>query len=283
MTAPQFEKDHHEWPIYFTAHRAPLSLQLPIISVTQEAPKLDLHLASFVACRSDDDHGYADDHLLRHCYLSTSERLDLAKSWLDECQAQHAECVAEKGTKLERPSRLLHIGQDLVRVVHNAATDAPYAALSYCWGRVPFLTLHKDSEPWLSHGFHPSELPETFRDAIKCATALGITYLWIDALCIRQDDAADTALEISKMGDIFYGSQITIEASTSSAAHEGFLETSTRPGPGVLVRWQQLPVPRYVRLSHHVSVWDDITDSAVHKRAWTLQERKSDLKQPQNR
>lgn len=52
---------------------------------------------------------------------------------------------------------------------------------------------------------------------------LGISHIWIDALCIVQDDERDKDHEIDKMGDIFESSTITILASRSIDVRYGFL------------------------------------------------------------
>ena len=43
-------------------------------------------------------------------------------------------------------------------------------------------------------------LPQNFQDAIYATAKLGIRYLWIDALCIIQDDVEDWSIESAKMG-----------------------------------------------------------------------------------
>ena len=49
--------------------------------------------------------------------------------------------------------------------------------------------------------FH--NLPQTIKDAIIVTAELGLEYLWIDALCIIQDDDADKGVELARMGDIY--------------------------------------------------------------------------------
>jgi hypothetical protein len=54
--------------------------------------------------------------------------------------------------------------------------------------------------------FSESDLPATIRDACFAAVNLDIPYIWIDCLCIVQDDAVEWALEAPKMGSIYDGS-----------------------------------------------------------------------------
>jgi hypothetical protein len=43
----------------------------------------------------------------------------------------------------------------------------------------------------------------TFEDAIFATRKLGARYLWIDSLCILQDDLADWEKESSRMADVY--------------------------------------------------------------------------------
>ncbi|OCL15003.1 hypothetical protein AOQ84DRAFT_269873, partial [Glonium stellatum] len=93
-----------------------------------------------------------------------------------------------------------------------------YACLSYVWGptdpppQPPLvlttretLSLHQRSIPFYS-------LPQTLRDAISFVRGLGLRYIWIDALCIVQDDNADWLRECSRMRLIFANSRLTLAA-----------------------------------------------------------------------
>jgi hypothetical protein len=69
-------------------------------------------------------------------------------------------------------------------------------------------------------------LPQTLQDAITLTRQLGIQYIWIDALCIVQDDHAEWEVESSKMRDIYSGSSLTIAASDAADASEGCFPSS---------------------------------------------------------
>ena len=47
------------------------------------------------------------------------------------------------------------------------------------------------------------DLPKTFRDAVTLTRLLSIRYLWVDAICIVQDDPKEWALEAAAMSDIY--------------------------------------------------------------------------------
>lgn len=71
-------------------------------------------------------------------------------------------------------------------------------------------------------------LPRTFRDAIRLARHLRVSYLWIDALCIIQDDPGDWARESAKMASI-YGDAHMVAAAAGAEDSDGglFFELGT--------------------------------------------------------
>ncbi|KAK9422724.1 putative Heterokaryon incompatibility domain-containing protein [Seiridium unicorne] len=88
--------------------------------------------------------------------------------------------------------------------------------LSHCWeGKVP-LVLTTDTEDRLAEGVRLDELPATSRNAVLLVRYLGIRYLWIDALCIKQDSVADWLAESSMMQ-----SDCNFSASSSENAIRG--------------------------------------------------------------
>lgn len=78
-----------------------------------------------------------------------------------------------------------------VMEVENKATIGIYAALSHCWGLELPCVLSMDNQTNRLSGIQWTELPQTFQDAIRYFLELGVFYLWIDALCIIQDDPED--------------------------------------------------------------------------------------------
>jgi len=99
----------------------------------------------------------------------------------------------------------------------------PYAALSYCWGGDQPHKLTSRNYGEYSIKIDTAQLPLTIRDAVKVAEELGLQYLWIDSLCIIQDDLQDVAKEISQMPDIYSQALVTISTSRAETVIEGFL------------------------------------------------------------
>jgi len=75
----------------------------------------------------------------------------------------------------------------------------------------------------LKSGITVSALPQTLRDAVQTTRDLGYQYLWVDAVCIIQDDNKDIARETAAMAGIYRNSTMTILAATSSSVGEGYL------------------------------------------------------------
>lgn len=136
------------------------------------------------------------------------------------------------------PTRLLdlgtrdeHLQKDLKLVDSNTITGASqtllsYATLSHCWGppelsvrplRTTQNTLKKHQE-----GFAFRDLPKTFQDAVQLARALSIRFLWIDSLCIIQDNEEDWANESSQMAAYYENSLLTISAMSARDSSQGF-------------------------------------------------------------
>ena len=99
-----------------------------------------------------------------------------------------------------------------------------YLALSYLWGgdqRVKFTAQH---ERRLKDGVPRTEFPMTIQDTFKVCRLLNISYVWVDALCIRQDDDGQDFREESERMDQIYGSAtITLIAAKAQGVQEGFL------------------------------------------------------------
>ena len=87
-----------------------------------------------------------------------------------------------------------------------------YAALSHCWGSFQPLVSIKNDIKARKQGLYQDELPRIFRDAVELCRELRVAYLWIDSLCIIQDDDSDWTIESSKMQDIYRNACLVISA-----------------------------------------------------------------------
>lgn len=162
-------------------------------------------------------------------------------------------------------------------LVETQGQQGSYAALSHCWGKkqiiVTTLSTIKDHKAHIAFG----KLPKTFQDAIQITRRLGIQFIWIDSLCIVQDDADDWAREASKMATFYENAMVTIAATSSSAGDGGLF----RPTPDYLLSGTTSEGDKYTlvfreRIEHELM--DAGSASLLPKfpflsRAWGLQER----------
>lgn len=203
--------------------------------------------------------------------------LDKIKSWLKECTEQHQH-VRPRSTSL--PTRVLDItngGQEVVLCVSDTM-QGEYATLSYCWGSVQPATLTSGTVGRLSAGIGVGDLPQTFQDAIRLTYQLGIRYLWIDSLCILQDDPKDWERESSRMSEVYENSSLTIAASRATDSREGFAGERTQTyitlpfqAEGISGEMLAFAVPPKYVLDG--TLFAHLEDEPLTERGWTLQER----------
>ncbi|KAL5327645.1 hypothetical protein ACEPPN_005346 [Leptodophora sp. 'Broadleaf-Isolate-01'] len=66
-------------------------------------------------------------------------------------------------------------------------------------------------------------LTRTFRDVISIARELQVRWVWIDSLCILQDDKADWEIEAAQMGTYYQKSFLTVAAASSPNPATSFI------------------------------------------------------------
>ena len=162
-----------------------------------------------------------------------------------------------------------------------------YAALSYCWGKpkeISWLTSTTNLEQQ-KQSIRIEELPLTLQNSITISYDLGISCIWIDALCIIQDSEGDWAREAAKMGGIYRGSILTIPASASSSSDEGMLNVRSEFTPhdcdGLVIlrstingRQSRLyiPSPDITGTKIHTDYDLQVLGGPLANRAWGFQE-----------
>jgi hypothetical protein len=125
---------------------------------------------------------------------SSKKTLDLIARWMRTCSESHDSCNEVIHSRF-LPTRVLEVtsGETFRLVDSSLLAHGPiYMTLSHCWGPDgPGFTLSHASFGRLKEGCPIDSLPQTFRDAVHVVKYLGCPYLWIDALCIIQDDKSD--------------------------------------------------------------------------------------------
>lgn len=160
----------------------------------------------------------------------------LGKKWLHECITLHKQCGAGTIMALpqEMPTRVIDLGDPPGRIPPRLLLTSPqmrksYVALSYCRGLSPnFFTLNTKTMGGMFRSLAESKLSKTHRETIAVARALGIQYVWIDALCIVQDNPADWEFETKRMHRVYGNAALTIIAGRSAEAKSGFIHSQLR-------------------------------------------------------
>ncbi|QLI70756.1 uncharacterized protein G6M90_00g079160 [Metarhizium brunneum] len=197
-----------------------------------------------------------------------------------ECAAEHAStCPPDvehalplRVIDVECPGTPMNIG--LVVNDASAPRHGRYAALSYCWGKPPHV--FKTTTSVMQDGFllDWSTAPSTIVDAITITRRLGLRYLWVDAVCILQDDEDDKTSQIKDMARIYKNSAVTIVAASASGVNQGFIKDRS-------VKSIAFPVNAIDATSHNGlrvgTLWvhantPDEPEEAIDSRGWTLQE-----------
>ncbi|OCL09516.1 HET-domain-containing protein [Glonium stellatum] len=153
--------------------------------------------------------------------------IERVKEMLDLCLQAHPMCNPTPSAYL--PARVIDIGTDTSapKLCALVLKKVNYVTLSHCWGAFQPLTTTKATLAERQEGIDWDALPKTFQEAIKLTRILGIRYIWIDSLCIVQDDRDDWETEAMKMGEIYRNAYLTIAASLSRVGSEGFLKPRT--------------------------------------------------------
>jgi Heterokaryon incompatibility protein (HET) len=127
----------------------------------------------------------------------------------------------------------------------------------------------------MRNGIPISELPVLYQDAVTACRKLGTRYIWIDSLCIIQDQEQDWIKEASTMERVYSNSLCNFEAA-HAADGDGRLffsrsEEKIKPLP-VTVQWHRNgPLASFlIDISVHRD--NDMHDAPLVGRAWVLQE-----------
>ncbi|OAL44435.1 HET-domain-containing protein, partial [Pyrenochaeta sp. DS3sAY3a] len=200
--------------------------------------------------------------------------------WISTCRETHQNCQASSLARLKAglPTRLLDVSQsssaDKMKArlcyTKEIPPDAEYLSLSHTWGVEEFFTLKKKNEDELMRDIPITLLPQSFQDAIYVTGALKHRYLWIDSLCIIQDDPDDWRKECMRMADVYKNAVLNLSASWVSSNKNGFLvnQRSNNPVP-VLVNKD---CPEENLVISEDSPWESVWSGPLFTRAWVLQE-----------
>ncbi|KAF1357736.1 HET-domain-containing protein, partial [Lizonia empirigonia] len=153
----------------------------------------------------------------------------LMRNWLRICRQEHSKCSKRQSFFL--PTRLIDVqafdrNADVRLVMSRSLssdlrTSPTYLTLSHCWGKTSLITTTTKNIDSRRNRILFSELSQTFRDAVDLTRELGQRYLWIDSLCIVQDDLKDWVKEAAMMAQVYGSSYCTLAALGSQDGRGG--------------------------------------------------------------
>lgn len=218
--------------------------------------------------------------------LGTSWTSDLtvAKQWLAQCLKEHTTCGGMNDDANVLPTRLLEISENgrhqKARLVESAhiPPNSKYLSLSHRWGEQPIFSLLLSNIIDLRKDIPIAELPRTFQDAFEVTTQLGHSYLWIDSLCIVQDEPSDWAREADRMGDVYENASLNIAATAFFSSASSLFVPKSADKPKLLTASVDMQLGDFHLTGTFELVqekaWTSRVDKApLNKRAWVIQER----------
>jgi hypothetical protein len=165
--------------------------------------------------------------------------LSTARGMIKNCLSSHSRCRQSKPTPLPRRVLDLLLGPDSKSVVlHESEWNddeqryehGEYVALSHVWGIGKGPKTTKENLQSHLKGIAWSTLPRAFQEAVVFTRALGIRYLWIDSLCLIQDDIQARLEESVRMDEIFGSAFLAIAAtSATDSSMQPLFPAKTQP------------------------------------------------------
>ncbi|KAJ7537170.1 hypothetical protein O6H91_12G101300 [Diphasiastrum complanatum] len=212
-------------------------------------------------------------HPLDHGLLVNSSQADpeLFRTWFSACERDHgAECSSRDWAVQSSDLKVIDVH---CQRIMKAPANCRYVALSYVWGQARMLQATKSNSAELEKdgglSMHHQELPQTIKDAMLLVPKLGERYLWVDSLCIIQDDPDDKHSQISHMHNVYGSALLTIVAAAGGDANAGL--PGVRPGSRRIS--QEVMTVDGLRLTLPLPGLRTVNRSQWNTRGWTYQER----------
>ena len=199
------------------------------------------------------------------------------RSWLNRCSKEHQQCNpmgSLSGKPIPSGFRLI----DVERGCIVRAVSCPiYCALSYVWGSADQLVLKKCNLMELEKEYalfgEKFLLPKTITDAIKLCQDIGQKYLWVDRLCILQDEEEEKHNQIGSMDAVYNLAFLTIVAAAGDNANAGLSPfISRRPIIDCSIHVESISGSNFISSVSPILAAEALTRSKWATRGWTLQE-----------
>ena len=200
--------------------------------------------------------------------------VDVLRQWLAKCDSHN---VMLPGTESFLPMLETAPSFRLIDVVEERVVESSircrFLALSYVWGGYQQFQSTKQNQNFLGQrcSLRDAELPLTIRDAIDLVRETGERYLWVDSLCITQDDDEYKMEQIRLMDQIYNNAVAVIVCATGKNAEAGLIgfRSVSRKWTQYTAAIQGLIVANYAERTDSM---EEIWGSKWRSRAWTFQE-----------
>ncbi|PMD45621.1 HET-domain-containing protein, partial [Hyaloscypha variabilis F] len=236
-----------------------------------------------VKVTADNLEDMAQVNLDQQAFTGSKENLQLACTWLNNCLGKHEQCRPSFEDESWLPTRLIYVGTlgtPAIRLVSTGSLSEKvrYAALSHRWGTNKEFVLTSTLLRTYEAEICPSNLSATLRDAFHATRSIGLQYLWVDCLCIVQDDQDDWLRESATMGQVYGLSTCTIAATLGGNGDDGCFTTRNQ----CKVRPCKIPNPfdktsslRFYARSQYIGeiYRREVKQSPWYRRGWVFQER----------
>jgi hypothetical protein len=205
--------------------------------------------------------------------------LGLFAQWISLCKKKHGDRCwkpiwPNHESTLASPSLISLLVIDVnKKCVVLAPPQCRYVALSYCWGNAVTLThTRANSDRLKTEGtLVDSIVPATIRDAMSLVMAVGERFLWVDALCIVQDDFQAKQVQLAQMGLIYSLSSFTIIAAAGQDSNAGL--PGVHPGTRRITQETFQVGDKKLLTVIDGPYYGGVQSSHWNTRAWTLQEK----------
>ncbi|KAK0743859.1 heterokaryon incompatibility protein-domain-containing protein, partial [Schizothecium vesticola] len=203
----------------------------------------------------------------------------MIQHWLQYCDECHTTCFEglsqpEIDATPVLPTRVIAVpAGESPRLVITNGLRGRYAALSHCWGGHSHIMCTKDTVGQFQGGIPLNELSKTVRDAIYLAQKLGIPYLWVDSLCIVQDDKQDWLEEAPRMGSVYEHAYLTFAATAAVNGDVGLFAPLQSEDIVRVPCDPERPLLGSMYLAPSTITFEEVNTSPLSRRGWVLQER----------
>lgn len=213
------------------------------------------------------------------CSTKSHLRLESIRTWIGECARAHPRC--HRGFACpdlaQLPNRLLDISipsQPWLALKSGCARKSVrYATLSHRWNDTSMPKLLRHNKKLFRRGIDVRTLPKVFQEAIEVCHFLDIRYIWIDALCLVQDDKLDYAREIVQMGTIHRHAYCNLNATSAAKEDTGlFVEGNPLHMIAFPVHIEREDFSQDFYIFSRKSL-TQLDDEPLLKRGWVFQER----------